>query len=315
VRKAQAAAAQAQINVLELQSKGITGERLSAAQEIASLAQQSVTGATNYLGTLGNIQALERETLGLNQATEATKLRANAASKGMEGSLSGSLTKLAGIAQVSELTATRGGKAETAFQGLAGQVGAALRPAEQFASLDIAGAVGGAASEANGLANNMATAAGAASDFYNTLAAAADLPSARWSGGPVDAGQAYKINELGQEAFLSNSGRVSLIHRAANSLWTAPSSGLVLPAGMTARLQEQGVLPGGPAVKGGSPRVRAMGARPQSGAGTAISELRRAVVGLTAEVAELRRKDWTVQVHERGRNRHQQVLGMLGQLT
>jgi hypothetical protein len=52
----------------------------------------------------------------------------------------------------------------------------------------------------------------------------------RWSGGPVSAGQVYKVNELGREGFISNSGRVSEINKPRNASWRPPSSGYVIPA-------------------------------------------------------------------------------------
>jgi tape measure domain-containing protein len=52
----------------------------------------------------------------------------------------------------------------------------------------------------------------------------------RWTGGPVSSGQAYQVNELGQEGFLSAGGRLSAINKPKNALWRAPSSGTVIPA-------------------------------------------------------------------------------------
>lgn len=52
----------------------------------------------------------------------------------------------------------------------------------------------------------------------------------RWAGGPTQAGQLYRINELGQEGFLSASGRLQPIRKPKNALWRAPSSGTVIPA-------------------------------------------------------------------------------------
>lgn len=51
-----------------------------------------------------------------------------------------------------------------------------------------------------------------------------------WTGGPTQAGQLYKVNELGQEGFLSSTGALKPINRPRNALWRAPSSGMVIPA-------------------------------------------------------------------------------------
>lgn len=58
----------------------------------------------------------------------------------------------------------------------------------------------------------------------------------RFAGGPVGAGQSYTINELGKEAFLSSSGKLSWINKPAWSKWQAPSSGTVIPAHIAAGL-------------------------------------------------------------------------------
>jgi hypothetical protein len=150
-----------------------------------------------------------------------------------------------------------------------------------------------AKTQTGGLASNMGTAANAAERFYNALSSASGLPPARFTGGPVDAGQTYRINDgpsgmsLGQEAFLSASGALSLINRPANSLWTAPSPGTVIPAAITSRLKESGALGGGAGVLRG-------------GSDPAVAHLALAVGNLSQEVAELRRKAWNVSVGVRG---------------
>ena len=84
-------------------------------------------------------------------------------------------------------------------------------------------------------------------------------PTARWAGGWLDAGQtADTINELGTESFLSRSGVLSLIRAPAYSSWTAPSPGMVLPAGLTSRLDSMGAFDRGssrvgPALAGAMP--------------------------------------------------------------
>jgi hypothetical protein len=59
---------------------------------------------------------------------------------------------------------------------------------------------------------------------------------ARASGGPVAGGTTYTVNELGREAFLSASGRLSMINAPAWGQWRAPSSGTVIPAHLTSQL-------------------------------------------------------------------------------
>jgi len=57
-----------------------------------------------------------------------------------------------------------------------------------------------------------------------------------FTGGPLRAGQKAIVNELGQEAFLSASGRLSMINAPAWGQWTAPTSGTVIPAHLTKQL-------------------------------------------------------------------------------
>lgn len=97
-----------------------------------------------------------------------------------------------------------------------------------------------------------------AREFYGWLSSAAGITPGRFTGGPVEGGGTYRINDgpagrsLGQESFLSRSGDLQLINRPANSLWRAPTSGIVLPAGLTSGLEAAGLFdkPRAPAAAG-----------------------------------------------------------------
>lgn len=164
-------------------------------------------------------------------------------------------------------------------------------------NLNLGGAVGKANTQAKGLATEMQSAAGAADRFYRSLREAAGLPAARWAGGPVAPGQTVRINDgpgarsLGQESFLSSSGRLSLINRPANSLWSAPSRGLVVPASVTEQLKAAGAF--GPTTAIAAATPRATGGDP----GTAALAVE--VAKLRVEVGELKRKRWDVHVNLR----------------
>jgi hypothetical protein len=99
----------------------------------------------------------------------------------------------------------------------------------------------------------------------------------------VEAGEQYRVNELGQEALLSG-GRLSLINAAPNSIWRAPTNGTVIPAGITSRLQDQGALPSRP------------GTTPIMTSGSSNAALAIEVGKLRQEVGELARKNWNVNV-------------------
>ena len=62
-----------------------------------------------------------------------------------------------------------------------------------------------------------------------------DLGS-RAAGGPIRAGERSYVNELGKEAFLSASGKLSMINAPAWGVWKAPSDGTVIPAHLTKQL-------------------------------------------------------------------------------
>jgi hypothetical protein len=86
----------------------------------------------------------------------------------------------------------------------------------------------------------------------------ASPPTARWAGGWLDAGQPATVNELGTESFLSRSGVLSLIQAPRFSAWAPPSPGMVLPAGLTSRLDAMGAFDHGssrmgPALAGAMP--------------------------------------------------------------
>lgn len=103
------------------------------------------------------------------------------------------------------------------------------------------------ASDAGGsFDSSLQSASSQADEIYNTLSNIDSLSPTvevnvigtpgRFAGGPVDPGQMYRVNELGKEAFLSASGRLSMINKPRNGLWRAPSRGTVIPAHLTSNL-------------------------------------------------------------------------------
>lgn len=61
-------------------------------------------------------------------------------------------------------------------------------------------------------------------------------PQTNFAGGHVGPGLVGTVNELGKEAFLSDSGKLSWINKPAWSKWVAPSSGTIIPAHIAAGL-------------------------------------------------------------------------------
>lgn len=174
---------------------------------------------------------------------------------------------------------------------------------------------------------SLGNASGQADEIYSTLSNIDGLnptvtvnvvgTQGLFTGGPTDAGQVYRVNELGKEAFLSASGRLSMINKPRNALWRAPSRGTVIPAHLTSRLD----IPSGGVnlAPGASSRVsratsgvsgsaniaraiaqalRASGMLETNG-NVAVSQASQAVqLGkLTHAVNKLTDKDWNVQVN------------------
>lgn len=99
-----------------------------------------------------------------------------------------------------------------------------LQSAMGRARSSISGAVG----PANSLASALARAASASSR----------IRTSRWSGGPVQGGQRYTVNEMGKEMFMSQSGQISEINKPAYGSWMAPSSGTVIPASVASMIRQ-----------------------------------------------------------------------------
>lgn len=57
-----------------------------------------------------------------------------------------------------------------------------------------------------------------------------------FAGGPVKGGTTYTVNELGKEAFLSASGKLSMINAPAWGQWKAPATGTIIPAHLASQL-------------------------------------------------------------------------------
>ena len=139
---------------------------------------------------------------------------------------------------------------------------------------------------------------------------------ARWTGGPVTSGTSYRVNELGTEGFLSNSGNLSIINRPRNSMWRAPSTGTVIPAHIMKDLQASSNTSNGPniqtaftAAKGDFNSAFIKGAQfalSKQNANDSISQLAATQAGQAAQIGRLSRavdglvaKDWNVNVQVR----------------
>jgi TP901 family phage tail tape measure protein len=238
-------------------------ERIGLQQQSVNLSKQQAAEERTRLGQMAEIWGLERQTQQAQQGTAANQQRAAAAGKGWEDSLSGSLAKLdkaaVGVDRLREV--------------FVGTIQAGNGPVEKIyaAASGLPEPLQNATDATKQLSDGFAAANKQAETLLQTVSRLAKAPAARWAGGGVEPEGTYQVNELGPESFLSRSGALSLIHAPAYGSWSPPSPGMVLPAGLTARLQAMGALGGGSAA---APQLAAI-APAFSGSGRDMAALGR----------------------------------------
>ena len=286
----------------------LQGEMIRAALSLAGIERERMTG-------LGMILGLERQTQQAQQGAAANQQRAAAASKGWEESLGGALAAVdkaaTGVdrlkqvfvgtiqAQILDLLRRLAAERGTAVLLITHDMGVVADMAD-----DVAVMYGGRVVESGPVEQIFAAASGLPEPLRNatdatkqlgdgfaeanaqalvllqTVSKLAAAPSARWAGGGVDPSGRYQVNELGTESFLSRSGALSLIQAPAYGSWSPPSAGMVLPAGLTARLDAMGAFSGGapaPVLAGIAP---AMGGGSGSQQAAALGRLQRSIDAL-----------------------------------
>ena len=252
--------------------RGPINEQIKIQNESIKITQQQLEFERQRMAGLGMILGLERQTQDAQQGTVANQQRAAAAGKGWEESLEGALNKV-------DMAA---GSVDRLQKVLVGTIQGGSGPVEQIyaAAADLPEPLKNATDAAGNLARGFATANEQATVLLQTVSKLANAPSARWAGGGVDPGGRYQVNELGTESFLSRSGALSLIHAPAYGSWSPPSAGMVLPAGLTARLDAMG------AFSGGAPAPVLAGIAPAMGSGggsqhvAALGRLQRSIDAL-----------------------------------
>tara|TARA_Y100000004_G_scaffold8357_1_gene9332 strand:- start:1593 stop:5753 length:4161 start_codon:yes stop_codon:yes gene_type:complete len=121
----------------------------------------------------------------------------------------------------------------------------------------------------------------------NTLIRLTNTGGARRAmGGPVTGGQQYTVNDGGgREAFLSNTGKFSMLPAARNIQWTAPSSGTIISAQVLKAMQRNqrhnGVISNARVDQGPAPKLMAATAM-TSDSGSLAKQITTAMSGSTA---------------------------------
>jgi len=223
----------------------LQGESIKVAQSLVGIERER-------MANLGVIFGLERQTQQAQQATAANQQRAAAAAKGWEKSFAqmpydAPARSLADLLAKLDQTALGVEKVTGEQQELLGTIQAGNGPVEKiYASvLDLPTPLQNATDAAKQLGDGFTYANKSIQPLLESVGRLASAPSARWAGGWVDPGGRYRVNELGMESLLSRSGALSLIHAPAHGTWSPPSAGMVLPAGLTARLSAMGAFGGG----------------------------------------------------------------------
>lgn len=149
--------------------------------------------------------------------------------------------------------------------------------ATQTTVVKLTGDLATATTQANRLARAIRNANAARSSGSNGTSGTSGTPgtpgtplTTNFAGGPIAAGTTSWVNELGKEAFLSASGKLSMINDRGGK-WTAPSDGTVIPAHLTRKLD----------IPNGGVNINKTGAASLSAArgGTNMGRMVKALVG------------------------------------
>ncbi len=182
------------------------------------------------------IYEYERASLAAQQKTTSNQLRGQAALQGWEDSLDKSLNKL-------DQAAGKPAPGVNQQKELVGVIEANGKKIEIYAD-KVSDSMSEAIESTYELAKGFATAKKQAEELLGVVDSLSKAPQARFAGGDAQPGQDYVVNELGQEAFLSRAGRLSLITAPSYGRWSPPSPGVVLPAHVTSHLKARGAFGG-----------------------------------------------------------------------
>jgi hypothetical protein len=224
---------------LTQEQKAAIAEQIKIQESAIGVARERVDIEKERAGTLGTIFRLETDALEKQQATTANQYRAKAEINGWAEELNPVLEKLDRAAGITTENENRFRGVKTVVRELAGTIEVAGQaPIKIYNETEKLIEINRALADGYKAANDEAM------RLLGTVEALSKAPQARFAGGDAQPGQDYVVNELGQEAFLSRAGRLSLITAPRYGRWSPPSPGVVLPAHVTSHLKARGAFGG-----------------------------------------------------------------------
>lgn len=264
IAQSEARIQQGQLQVMAAQARMSGNEGLAQTLDAAAAAQNDIIAALQLQ------ERVEKRILNINKQTQQQAL----IDKGIKEKVGDSAKDVARKIGVQVVNLKEAKKEQQAIDRLVKQYSKKMANAATNAQdlkeetqrtamkegKDNAGKIADALGDANGAAEGLNAVMKAVNGTFNTVAGTGDtikrtLQDAiteanklirvtntggpvRAMGGPVTGGQQYTVNDGGgREAFLSNTGKFSMLPAARNIQWTAPSSGTIISAQVLKAMQ------------------------------------------------------------------------------
>ena len=310
VAQSEARIQQGQLQVLAAQARMSGNEGLAQSLDAAAAAQNDIIAALQLQ------ERVEKRILDINKQTQQQAL----IDKGLKEQVGRSAEDVANKVGVQVVNLKEAKKEQQAVKRLAEEYSKKMATAATNAQdlkeqtqktamkegTDNAGKIADALDDADGAAEGLNTVMNAVNSTFINVANSGDRikttlqdaiteantlikltgGNARAMGGPVTGGQQYTVNDGGgREAFLSNTGKFSMLPAARNIQWTAPSSGTIISAKVLKAMQRNqghnGVISNARVDQGPAPKLMAATAM-TSDSGSLAKQITTAMSGSTA---------------------------------
>ncbi len=202
-------------------------ERMQQQEQVAALRKKQAEEEETILGNINKLEANREKAIESVEKKSGERIKALEEEKRKEEESLKRITEayednVREIDKAVNASKRLGTEVEVGTRAVGEQIRAVEGLTEQWRLAETAARNAAAAiREANQAASNAANSGGGAN---------------RASGGPVSGGSVYTVNELGKEAFLSASGKLSMINAPSYGQWRAPGAGTVIPAHLTRKL-------------------------------------------------------------------------------